>query len=203
MALQTAARSQAPWPSSIVVCVFGPVIEWVHLQRLNAHLRRLASMSFDALLDEVGSFRKLFELARKQGADVEGELERAMAADSGLFTNVGFRVVKVRSGRAELSFPLSKAVTRRGGMVHGGIVMYSLDNACGIAAMSVNPGIDQLTTELKVNFLRPLKKGPFRAMGKVVKSGNSVVVVEGEVRDANGALCAKSLGSWFIIRKKE
>jgi len=159
-------------------------------------------MSFDALLNEVGSFRKLFAMARKQGADVEGELERAMAMDSLLFTTVGFKVEKVRSGRVELSFPFSKAVSRRGGMVHGGIVMYSLDNACGIAVMSVNPGVDQLTMELKVNFLRPLKNGPFRAIGKVVKAGNSVIVVEGELRDAGGALCAKSLGSWFIIRKK-
>ena len=134
--------------------------------------------------------------------DIEAELERAMTADSDLFKIVGFKVVKVRTGRAELSFPYSKAVTRRGGLVHGGIVMYSLDNACGIAAMSVNPGVDQLTTELKVNFLRPLRKGPFRAIGRVVKAGNSVVVVEGEVRDAEGALCAKSLGSWYIIRQR-
>ena len=134
--------------------------------------------------------------------DIEAELERAMTADSDLFKIVGFKVVKVRTGRAELSFPYSKAVTRRGGLVHGGIVMYSLDNACGIAAMSVNPGVDQLTTELNVNFLRPLRKGPFRAIGRVVKAGNSVVVVEGEVRDAEGALCAKSLGSWYIIRQR-
>jgi len=158
-------------------------------------------MSLDELLREAGSFRKLFALGRKQGADVEAELESAMAADSELFRMVGFKVVKVRSGRAELSFPYSKAVTRRGGMVHGGIVMYSLDNACGIAAMSVNPGIDQLTMDLKVNFLRPLRKGPFRAIGRVVRAGNNIIVVEGEVVDADGELCAKSLGSWFIVRQ--
>ena len=158
-------------------------------------------MSLDELLREAGSFRKLFALGRKQGADVEAELESAMAADSELFRIVGFKVVKVRSGRAELSFPYSKAVTRRGGMVHGGIVMYSLDNACGIAAMSVNPGIDQLTMDLKVNFLRPLRKGPFRAIGRVVRAGNNIIVVEGEVVDADGELCAMSLGSWFIVRQ--
>jgi len=158
-------------------------------------------MSLDELLREAGSFRKLFALGRKQGADVEAELESAMAADSELFRMVGFKVVKVRSGRAELSFPYSKAVTRRGGMVHGGIVMYSLDNACGIAAMSVNPGIDQLTMDLKVNFLRPLRKGPFRAIGRVVRAGNNIIVVEGEVVDADGELCTKSLGSWFIVRQ--
>jgi len=160
-------------------------------------------MSFDDLLREVGSFRELFVLGRKQGVDIEAEVERAMAVDSDLFTIVGFKVVKVRSGRVELSFPYSRAVTRRGGMVHGGIVMYSLDNACGIAAMTVNPGTDQLTLELNVSFLRPLKKGPFRAIGKVVRAGNSVIVVEGEVRDAEEELCAKSLGSWFIVRQRE
>jgi len=159
-------------------------------------------MSFDELLNDVGSFRKLFALARKQGVNVEEEMERAMSVDSELFTATGFRVVRVGRGRAELSFPFSKRVSRRGGMVHGGVVMYSLDNACGIAVMSVNPGVDQLTTELKVNFLRPLKNGPFRAIGKVVKSGKNLFVVEGEVRDTRGVLCAKSLGSWYIIRKK-
>ncbi len=159
-------------------------------------------MSFDQLLREVGSFKKLFALARKQGADVEAELERAMAVDSELFTTVGFRVVKVGRGRVELSFPFSKAASRRGGMVHGGVVMYSLDNASGLAAMTVNPGVDQLTMELKVNFLRPLKKGPFRATGRVVRVGKSTAVVEGEVRDAEGALCAKSLGSWYMIREE-
>jgi len=158
-------------------------------------------MSFDELLDEVGSFKKLFALGRKQGVDIEAELETAMATDSELFKIVGFKVVKVRSGRAELSFPYSKAVTRRGGMVHSGVVMYSLDNASGIAAMSVNPGTDQLTMELKVNFLRPLKKGPFAVIGKVVKAGSNLIVVEGEVKDADGELCAKSLGSWFIVKR--
>ena len=159
-------------------------------------------MSFDELLNTVGSFRKLFALGRKQGVNVEAELERAMAADSELFRIVGFKVVKARNGRAELSFPYSKAITRRGGMLHGGMVMYSLDNACGIAAMSVNPGTDQLTMELKINFLRPLKRGPFRAMGKVVRAGNNLIVVEGEVRDADDELCAKSLGSWFIVKPR-
>lgn len=157
-------------------------------------------MSFDQLLAEVGSFKKLFALARNQGVDVESEVQKAMSVDSRLFALLGFKVEKLRKGRAELSFPFSKAVARRGGMVHGGVVMYSLDNACGIAVMTVNPGADQLTMELKVNFIRPLKEGPFRAIGKVVRAGGNVAVVEGEVRDGHGRLCAKSLGSWYMIR---
>jgi uncharacterized protein (TIGR00369 family) len=159
-------------------------------------------VSLDQLLDEIGSFKKLLVLARERGANAESKLERAMAGEGELFTTAKFRVLKLGRGRAELSFPFSKAVARRGGKVHGGIIMYSLDTASGIAVMTVNPGVDQLTIELKVNFLRPLEKGPFRVIGKVVRAGNSFVVAEGEVRDARRTLCAKSLGSWYIIRRK-
>lgn len=87
-------------------------------------------------------------------------------------------------------------------MVHGGIIMYTLDNVCGIAVMTVNPGVDQLTMELKINFLEPLRKGPFRATGKVVRAGGTFAVAEGEVRDSEGTLCAKGMGTWYMIRKR-
>jgi acyl-CoA thioesterase len=158
-------------------------------------------VSFDRLLEQAGSFKGLFAAARKARADVEAEVQKAMAMDSELFRAVGYEVVKVGEGSAELRFPFSRAVARRGGMVHGGIVMYSLDNACGIAVMTVNPGTDQLTMELKVNFLEPLSKGPFVVLGRVVRAGGRVATAEGEVRDAEGKLCAKSLGTWYMVKK--
>jgi uncharacterized protein (TIGR00369 family) len=159
-------------------------------------------VSFDRLLDEAGSFRNLFAMARKGGADVQAEVQKAMTWDSELFRAVGYQVGKVGKGRAELTFPFSKAVARRGSIVHGGIIMYTLDNVCGIAVMTVNPGVDQLTVELKVNFLEPLKDGPFRATGKVIRSGTTLAVAEGEVRDRRGRLCAKGIGTWYMIRKR-
>lgn len=132
---------------------------------------------------------------------MEAEMQRAMSADSELFKRVGCTVEKVADGEAVLSFPYGPAVTRRGGMVHGGMIMYTLDNVCGIAVMTVNPGVDQLTMELKVNFLEPLEKGPFRATGKVVRAGRTVAAAEGEVRDSDGKLCAKSLGTWYMMRR--
>lgn len=125
-----------------------------------------------------------------------------MSMDSELFGTVGYKVVKIQKGNAELSFRISKAISRRGGIVHGGIIMYTLDNVCGIAVMTVNPGIDQLTMELKVNFLEPLKRDPFTAKGNVVRAGKTIAVAEGEIRDADGTVCAKSLGTWYMIRKK-
>ena len=158
-------------------------------------------VSFDQLLGEAGSFRNLFSTARKRGFDVEAEVQKAMSMDSELFRIVGYTVEKVGDGEAALSFPYGPAVARRGGMVHGGVIMYTLDNVCGIAVMTVNSGVDQLTMELKVNFLEPLEKGPFTAAGRVIRAGKTVAVAEGEVRDAAGKLCAKSLGTWYMVRK--
>ena len=122
-------------------------------------------MSFEQLLDEAGDYRSLFAMAKRRGTDVMAEVQKAMTWDNALFKGVGYRVVKVGNGKAELTFPFSRAIARRGDMVHGGIIMYTLDNVCGIAVMTVNRGVDQLTTELKINFLEPLRIGPFRATG--------------------------------------
>ena len=157
-------------------------------------------MSFEHSLDQAGSFRNLFAIARKGGADVQAEVQKAMTWNSELFRTVGYKIVKVGDGRAELSFPFSRTIARRGNIVHGGIVMYTLDNVCGIAVMTVNPGVDQVTMELKINFLEPLRKGPFKATGKVVRAGSTVAVAEGEVRDAEGKLCAKGMGTWYMIK---
>lgn len=159
-------------------------------------------VNFEQLLDEAGSFRNLFALAKRGGADIREEVQKAMTWDSELFKTVGYKVVRVGNGRAEMSFPFSRAISRRGNLVHGGIIMYTLDNVCGIAVMTKNPGIDQLTMELKINFLEPLRKGPFRATGRVVRAGSTTAVAEGEILDAEGRLCAKGMGTWYMIKKR-
>ena len=159
-------------------------------------------MSLDQLLKEAGSFSNVFKLARARGLNVEETMQGAMNVDGGLFRTVGCTVRKVGEGTAELGFGFGEAIERRGGMVHGGIVMYTLDNVCGIAVMTVNPGVDQLTSELKVNFLESLRNGPFVATGRVLRVGRSTAVAEGEIRDAGGALCAKGMGTWHLVQAK-
>jgi uncharacterized protein (TIGR00369 family) len=158
--------------------------------------------NFDRLLESIGSFEKLFEQGRDLGFNVEEQVERVFRADSKLFRIVGFKVLKMKGGVAELRFPYSKAITRRGGIVHGGVVLYTMDSACGMAVMTVNPGTDQLSLELNVSFLAPLRKGPFIAKGVVIRRGGSTAVAEGEIRDADGRLCAKSLGTFYLSGRK-
>lgn len=159
-------------------------------------------MSFEEILRSSGGFKGLFSKIRDEGLSVETELERFLKSESGLFSIAKFSVKKVSEGYAELSFPFSQEIARHGGIVHGGMISFALDNAGGIAVMTNNSGIDQVTLELKINFLEPLKKEPYTAKGYVLRHGRTTSVAEAEIRDGEGRLCAKALGTWYLIHSR-
>jgi len=63
----------------------------------------------------------------------------------------------------------------------------------------VNQGRNQVTVELKVNFLEAMPKGDAFCEAKVVRAGKNIVVCEMDVTDEKGRLCAKGLGTWMIL----
>jgi uncharacterized protein (TIGR00369 family) len=141
-------------------------------------------------------------MLRDQGLNLEKEMQKVLWKEAPLFERVGVSIDKIGDGTIQLSFRYNEEIGRVGRMVHGGIAMYVLDTAAGLAVMTKNPGIDQLTLELKVNFLEPLRKSPFKAVGKVVRTGRTTSVAEAELVDADGTLCAKALGTWYLIATK-
>ena len=151
------------------------------------------------LLKSSGGFKGVFEQIRNNGGSPEEEVQKFFEGESGLFSEAKFAVEKLGDGYAELSFPFSPLVARHGGIVHGGIISFALDNVGGLAVMTRNTGLDQVTLELKLNFLEPLKHQPFRALGKVIRHGSTISVAEAEVMDASGRICAKALGTWYLI----
>ena len=119
-----------------------------------------------------------------------------------LMAFIGYKLVEVSQGRACAEFGHSRNVQRVGGVLHGGVIAAVLDETLGMAVLTVNDGVDQVTVELKVNFLEPGREGPYKVCGQVVRRGGRLVVAEGEVRDASGRLVAKALGTWYILRKE-
>jgi uncharacterized protein (TIGR00369 family) len=117
-----------------------------------------------------------------------------------LFSYLGLRVIKIDKGYAETVLNYSENVLRIGGVLHGGAIMSTIDYTGGLATMTVNDGDDQVTQELKINFLEPMKDGPFRCVGKIIRAGKTAVVVEIEFYDKNNVLGAKALGTWYILR---
>ncbi len=111
------------------------------------------------------------------------------------------RVLELEKGSAKLLLPESDRVLRHGGIVNGGAICTLMDAAGGTATATVNTGKNQVTIELKVNFLEPVKKGNMYCSAKVVRAGRQIVVVEMNLTDSDGKLCAMGIGTWMILQE--
>jgi len=142
----------------------------------------------------------LKDIIDRSEVDLEG-FNRLLKEISSYSRFVGTRFTKIEKGYAELVFEYKPDLARSGGILHGGAIMGVLDEVSGIAAATVNPGDEQVTMELKINFMRPLSKenSPYKAVGKVLRSGKTTIIVQGMIYDKDGNPCAVSLGTWYIL----
>lgn len=103
----------------------------------------------------------------------------------------------------EAGFTVKPEFLNPHGSVQGGIVTGFLDEAmsCAIFVAS-NLEAATPTLEMKTSFLRPLTTPKARATGRVVSMGQSFGFTEGELFNADGALCAKASAT-SIIRYPE
>jgi 1,4-dihydroxy-2-naphthoyl-CoA hydrolase len=93
--------------------------------------------------------------------------------------------------RARLDWDESRCTA--GGILHGGALMGLADSAGGLCAFLNLPegATATATIESKSNFFRPVSGGHVEATSRVLHQGRSTIVVETELRDAEGRLAAK------------
>ena len=108
---------------------------------------------------------------------------RASFARQAFMTTIGARLGHIAPGEVTIALPFRADLTQQNGLLHAGVVTSVVDSACGYAALSVmEPGADVLSVEFKVNLLAPAHGAEFLAVGRVVRSGRTLVVVSGELR---------------------
>ena len=113
---------------------------------------------------------------------------------SGFTGAVGFRIVEVRPGYAELALARRDDLVQFFGHFHGGVITALADHAAGIAITSGLPkGRIGVTVEIKVNFLSPADGNELVARAKTLKMSGSIGVATVEIftRDEKSErLCA-------------
>jgi uncharacterized protein (TIGR00369 family) len=116
---------------------------------------------------------------------------------------VGAEVAKFGAGFAELVLPVRDELTQQHGFVHGGVVSYLADNALTFAGGSeLGPWV--VTSEFKINYLRPAVGDRLVARAGVLHAGRRVAVCRCDVYavDADGEqLCASAQGSISLIKQ--
>ena len=96
----------------------------------------------------------------------------------------------------------SEDVCTTGGVMHGGAIMSLADSTGALCAFLNLPegAAGTSTIESKTNFLRAVRSGHAEAISRPLHTGKTIVVIETDVVDADGRLCARVTQSQAVLR---
>ncbi|EKF76069.1 phenylacetic acid degradation protein PaaI [Alcanivorax hongdengensis A-11-3] len=109
---------------------------------------------------------------------------------------LGTELTDFEPGKAVLTLAVRDELKQQHGFVHGGVVSYLADNALTYAGGSVLG--DSVTSEYKINYLRPAIGETLEARATVIASGKTQAVCQCEVfafRDGQAHLVALAQGT--------
>ncbi|HEX9821069.1 MAG TPA: PaaI family thioesterase [Methylomirabilota bacterium] len=114
---------------------------------------------------------------------------------------LGLEVVRAETGRVEIRLPFRDEFLRQDGSdwLHGGVVSALID-IVGDYAVITEVGVGVPTIDLRVDYLRPARRGALTATGRTVRVGRTVSVADVEVHDESGALVAVGRGVYASPR---
>jgi uncharacterized protein (TIGR00369 family) len=115
---------------------------------------------------------------------------------------VGTKLAAFSEEEAVLEIPIRDELLQQNGFVHGGVVSYAADNALTFAGGSaLGPAV--LTSEYKINYLRPAAGDMLRARASVVHAGKRQAVCRCEVfavgEENEERLCAVAQGTIIAV----
>lgn len=108
---------------------------------------------------------------------------------------LGLELVHAEEGAVEIRMPFRQEFLRddSSDWLHGGILSALIDIAGDYAVYSKTGG-DVPTVDLRVDYLRPAKRGSLIAIARTVKVGRRVSVADVEVKDEEGKVVAVGRG---------
>jgi uncharacterized protein (TIGR00369 family) len=113
-----------------------------------------------------------------------------------------FRAIKFEQGMAVFAGTPAEFHYNPIGVVHGGFAATLLDSALGCSVhTTLKPGFAYTTIELKVNYVRALRKdtGSVTCEAKVIHAGGRIATAEARVIDAGGKLYAHGSTTCLIM----
>jgi uncharacterized protein (TIGR00369 family) len=114
---------------------------------------------------------------------------------------LGFVLKAIEPGRAVFELAADERHHNPLGTLHGGVYCDLADAAMGYAyAATLAEGESFTTVEMKINFLRPVRRATLTATAQVVMAGKTLGYVECEVVDEQGRLVAKAASTCMKLR---
>lgn len=132
------------------------------------------------------------------------EVGRAVLAEQPFSVLLGTCLTKLEVGSAELSLTVADAMKQQHGFVHGGVISYLADNCLTFAGGSLLG--DSVTSEFKINYLRPAVGDELVAKGLILSSGKNQAVCQCRVlchQNGDEMLVAVAQGSITKVETTE
>ena len=125
------------------------------------------------------------------------EMGRQVLATQPFSGLLGARLLAFSPEGADILVPVRPELLPQHGFLHGGVVSYAADNALTFAGgAALGPAV--VTSEMKINYLRPAQGEHIVARARVVHAGSTQAVCRCEVfvsKDGEERLCAVALGT--------
>src|SRR5512142_1275322 len=113
---------------------------------------------------------------------------------------MGMTLVSAAGGKSEMRCRIRPALRNSAGTLAGGVVGTLVDLSIATALRSVMPPHCRMTTvEYKVNFLKPVAKGPVTARGAIVRLGRTIAVGVSEIFGPDGEAAAFGSGTFYLL----
>lgn len=113
---------------------------------------------------------------------------------------LGLRLRRWEDEVAEIAFDPAPQHLNSFDVVHGGVSMTLLDVAMAHAARSVQRDMGVVTIEMKTTFMQAAQ-GPLLARARLLHRTATMAFTEGDIRDAEGRLCAHATGTFRYVRR--
>src|SRR5437762_10014146 len=137
----------------------------------------------------------ILELAQK--------MQRGEAPPPPIGSLLGFVLKVIEPGHAIFEMEADERHHNPMGTLHGGVYCDLADAAMGYAyAATLTEGESFTTVELKINFLRAVRKATLTAEAKVIRAGSTLGYVECEVKDERGRMVAKAASTCIKLKKE-
>ena len=135
--------------------------------------------------------------------DLAQKIMRGEAPAPPISNLLGFAIKLIEPRRAIFEMDVDERHHNPMGTLHGGIYGDLADAAMGYAyAATLAEGESFTTVELKINFLRSVRKTTLTAEAIVVKAGGTLGYVECDVRDQTGKLVARASSTCIKLKPR-
>ena len=133
-----------------------------------------------------------------------GAIEKMVAGTTPLpeFTRlVGIRFTEASPGRGVIEMDVDERHANPRGTLQGGILCLLADTVMGMAyGTTLQDGESLTMLEVKVNYLRAVRKAHLRAEAKVIKAGKTVGMVECDITDEQDNLVVRASSTCMTLR---